>query len=250
MRRLPSLLVLFCGLIHLALAPLSYAAECQGMGTIDEVNQHLVELQKQVNTEVDKRAAVLKSLVESNEQTDQYPRAPTEEEITHLRAAVTTAYEAYEQALKGTDTGKKTSTANEHQQKQKDLQKALSTRDTRVSWAKSTSKYQAASQDIQTIQAKMAQCQERILILTNIDTAALGKKGTASTASADIVNLLLGLAGTVGIITIVIGGFMMVMSAANPDLHKKAKNVLVSAVIGLVIVFSAYLLVRFVQSLL
>lgn len=52
--------------------------------------------------------------------------------------------------------------------------------------------------------------------------------------------------GSLAFVMFVIGGFMIIISAGNADKVKKGRDVLVAAVVGLVISFSAYLLIKLV----
>ncbi len=54
-----------------------------------------------------------------------------------------------------------------------------------------------------------------------------------------------GFAGLLAFISFLVGGITMITSFGNPEKFKKGVNVLVASVVGLVIVFSAYLLVNF-----
>ena len=106
------------------------------------------------------------------------------------------------------------------------------------------------NKEINTYRKALVSIDQLLYSKARVDTQTMGSTKSAGDYVAYFITLLLGLAGTTAIVTIVIAGFMMVMSAANPDLKKKAMSTLVSAVIGLVFVFGAYLLVRFVQALL
>ena len=54
---------------------------------------------------------------------------------------------------------------------------------------------------------------------------------------------LIGIAGLIAIIYMMIGGFNIVMSAGNQDQVQKGKNTLTYAIIGFVVVITAYLIV-------
>ena len=56
----------------------------------------------------------------------------------------------------------------------------------------------------------------------------------------------LGLVGSVALVFFVYGGFTMVMSMGSPEKVKKGRDILVAAVIGIIIAFSAYAIVNFV----
>jgi basic membrane lipoprotein Med (substrate-binding protein (PBP1-ABC) superfamily) len=54
------------------------------------------------------------------------------------------------------------------------------------------------------------------------------------------LNILYLVAGIVGVIVIIIAGITLVTSGSEPDAVKKAKNMIVYAVIGLVVIMSAW----------
>jgi amino acid transporter len=58
-----------------------------------------------------------------------------------------------------------------------------------------------------------------------------------------VVAGLLGISGAVALLVFVWSGLMMMVAAGNPDKIKKAKNSLIWATIGLVVIFTAYALV-------
>lgn len=64
------------------------------------------------------------------------------------------------------------------------------------------------------------------------------------------VQYILGFAGSIALAMFVYGGFMMIISAGNAERVKKGQGILVAAVVGLVIVFSAYLIVVFALNVL
>ena len=57
--------------------------------------------------------------------------------------------------------------------------------------------------------------------------------------------LIFGIVGSLALLMFVIGGFIMILSFGNPERYKKGMGVVVAAVIGLIIIFGAYLLVEF-----
>lgn len=68
----------------------------------------------------------------------------------------------------------------------------------------------------------------------------------------NIINWLIGGAGTIAIIFIMIGGVQYIISLGNPEQNQKAKTTLTYAVIGLILVLGAYaiikLLLRFLRG--
>ena len=76
---------------------------------------------------------------------------------------------------------------------------------------------------------------------------ALGTKSIPEIA-AGIINIFLGLLGVIAVTLILYGGFLWMTSKGNEDQIKKAKMLMVNAVIGLIIITSAYAISRFVLS--
>lgn len=60
--------------------------------------------------------------------------------------------------------------------------------------------------------------------------------------------MIFGLIGMVALASFVYGGFLMVFSFGSSDKIQQGKDVMVAAVIGIVIVFSAYIIVNFVLT--
>jgi len=61
---------------------------------------------------------------------------------------------------------------------------------------------------------------------------------------------VLGIVGSLALIMFIYGGFMFLVSAGSTEKIGKAKEIIVAAVIGLLIVFASYLIIKFVlQSL-
>lgn len=59
----------------------------------------------------------------------------------------------------------------------------------------------------------------------------------------NVIKAMLGLSGALALLVFVWSGIMMMLAAGSPDKIKKAKDSLVWATIGLVVIFSAYTLV-------
>ena len=88
-------------------------------------------------------------------------------------------------------------------------------------------------------------------IQCGINSAASGSCNQAPPSSLDstiknIVNILSAAVGVVAVIMIMIGGFRYVTSSGNPEAAKGARNTIVYAVIGLVVVAVAQVIVHFV----
>jgi hypothetical protein len=63
---------------------------------------------------------------------------------------------------------------------------------------------------------------------------------------AGIINIVLGFLGILATLGILYGGFMMMTSGGDADKNSKGKEVAVAGAIGLIIVFTAYAISRFV----
>ena len=61
-----------------------------------------------------------------------------------------------------------------------------------------------------------------------------------------VINALLGLLGTAFVVFIILGGFKWMTSRGNSERVEEAKKTIISATIGLAIVVSSYIIVRFV----
>ena len=74
---------------------------------------------------------------------------------------------------------------------------------------------------------------------TNSSVSALIKK---------IINILSVLIGAIAVVMVIIGGFRYITSAGNPEQAKGARNTILYAIIGLVIVALAQIIVHFVLN--
>lgn len=57
---------------------------------------------------------------------------------------------------------------------------------------------------------------------------------------------ILGIVGSLSLVMFIYGGFMFLISSGSSDKVGQARKIIVAAVIGLVIVFSSYLIIKFV----
>jgi len=69
---------------------------------------------------------------------------------------------------------------------------------------------------------------------------------TFATAIAEIIKIVLSFLGVIFIVLIVYAGFLWMTSAGNEEKVKKAKDIMVAAVIGVAIVLLAYAITYFV----
>lgn len=65
-------------------------------------------------------------------------------------------------------------------------------------------------------------------------------------ATANVINIALGLLGIIAVVLIVYAGFRWMTSAGNEEAVSSAKKTLMAAVIGLVIILSAYTIANYV----
>ena len=66
------------------------------------------------------------------------------------------------------------------------------------------------------------------------------------TTVASIINVFMGLLGIVAVVIILVGGFQYMIAGGNDEKIKKAKQWIISGIIGLVIILSAYAIATFV----
>ncbi|MDD4995084.1 MAG: hypothetical protein PHW53_01275 [Patescibacteria group bacterium] len=63
-----------------------------------------------------------------------------------------------------------------------------------------------------------------------------------------IIQYALGIVGSIALLIFVAGGFIWLTSAGNADRIKSGKNMIVWAVIGLAVIFSAYAITKFILT--
>ena len=71
---------------------------------------------------------------------------------------------------------------------------------------------------------------------------------TIPTLLGKIINNVLGIVGSLALVMFIYGGATWMLSAGNQEQVTKGKNILIWATLGLVIIFTAYALVRFVLT--
>jgi type IV secretory pathway VirB2 component (pilin) len=98
--------------------------------------------------------------------------------------------------------------------------------------------------------ALIVACVGVLATLFNAD-ATFAVDGAAQVQSfiKSIVTTLIGVAGAVAVVFVVIGGFHYITSSGNPEKLDKAKSTLKYAGFGLVIVLAAYTIVDFVAGI-
>jgi len=76
----------------------------------------------------------------------------------------------------------------------------------------------------------------------------LGTINTPQALIGQIINSVLGLVGSIALLMFVYGGLTWMTSAGSAERVKKGRDILMWSAIGLVIIFSAYGLTRFVLT--
>ena len=96
-----------------------------------------------------------------------------------------------------------------------------------------------------------------IFVFAQIDTECKTTEGVCNPAGSEsswsveaftgrTIQYLLGLVGTVALVIFIWAGFIWMMAKGNSAQIQKAQHMMVWAVLGLVVIFSAYILVNFV----
>lgn len=75
--------------------------------------------------------------------------------------------------------------------------------------------------------------------------AGLGTESLPQVISG-IINVILSTLGVIAVLIILWGGFLWMTAAGEPDKVEKAKKLIISGIIGLVIIFAAYAIASFV----
>jgi len=100
----------------------------------------------------------------------------------------------------------------------------------------------------------LAQSESLVLDPTNNTGCPSGYSGNCGNYSLDDFTLIainasrivLGLIGSLALLMFIYGGVLFLISAGSSESVGKAKKVIVAAVIGLVIVFASFLIIKFV----
>ena len=79
----------------------------------------------------------------------------------------------------------------------------------------------------------------------NLDNP-LGDIKSPQVLVGQIINSLFGIIGSLALVMFIYGGFLWMTSAGSSEQVKKGKDIFIWAVVGLIVIFSAYSLVRFV----
>ncbi|MFA4942214.1 MAG: hypothetical protein WC564_01075 [Patescibacteria group bacterium] len=63
-----------------------------------------------------------------------------------------------------------------------------------------------------------------------------------------VAQWILGIVGSLALLMFVVGGFMFLISAGNSKTVETGKNIIIGAVVGLIIVFCSYMIIKFSMS--
>ncbi len=72
--------------------------------------------------------------------------------------------------------------------------------------------------------------------------------GDPRTAAMSLVKLLMTFLGIIAVVIMLYGGFLWMTAAGNEDKVDQAKKLIMAAVIGLIVILSAYLIINFVVT--
>lgn len=72
--------------------------------------------------------------------------------------------------------------------------------------------------------------------------------GDVRQTAARIINVALGFLGIIAVVIVLVGGFKYMVSGGNEEKTTEAKNLIVSGIIGLAIILSAWAITSFVIS--
>jgi hypothetical protein len=72
--------------------------------------------------------------------------------------------------------------------------------------------------------------------------------GDVRQTAARIINVALGFLGIIAVVIVLLGGFKYMISGGNEEKTAEAKNLIVSGIIGLAIILSAWAITSFVIS--
>ncbi|MBI4121963.1 MAG: hypothetical protein HY461_01390 [Parcubacteria group bacterium] len=81
-----------------------------------------------------------------------------------------------------------------------------------------------------------------------LDAGGLGKSGDVEQSLGNIISVVLGFVGVAVFALVVYAGALWILAAGNEDKIEQSKRILKGAVLGLIIVFSAWVIVKFVLS--
>ena len=87
---------------------------------------------------------------------------------------------------------------------------------------------------------------EDFLGMGELEGIDLGKEKNPTVVVSSIINVVLSLLGITAVIIILLGGFKWMTAQGNSDKVNEAKDLIKNGIIGLVIIFFAYSIAKFV----
>ena len=82
-------------------------------------------------------------------------------------------------------------------------------------------------------------------LASDIDYSSLPKPN-ADNAIATTLNIVFAMAASIAVLMVVIGGFRYIVAGGDPNATASAKNQILYAIVGLIVVMAAYSIVAFV----
>lgn len=87
-------------------------------------------------------------------------------------------------------------------------------------------------------------------VLSGVDNASeptgLREAGNLETITGNIIEVFLSVVGVLLLLILIYAGFLWMTAGGNTDQVKKARTMVINAIVGLVIVFAAYAITEFV----
>lgn len=93
-----------------------------------------------------------------------------------------------------------------------------------------------------------SQCVNPILI-PGLPPKLSQQEGAVGTVLSEFIPIILGLAGFITVIVIVISGIQFITSSGNPEAAAAAKNRLLYAIIGFVIIILAFAILQIINAI-
>lgn len=81
-----------------------------------------------------------------------------------------------------------------------------------------------------------------------ISTNAIPRTELSGSTLSRVYTAVLAIAGIVSVIFVIIGGIKYTLSSGDPGEISKAKNTILYSIVGLVVVMSAFMIIRFVTG--
>lgn len=72
--------------------------------------------------------------------------------------------------------------------------------------------------------------------------------GSVNEAVIEVVGVILGIAATLALVAVVIGGVMYILSGGEEDKARRAKGIILAAIIGLVVLGLSAIIVNFIVT--